>query len=202
MTDLAYPSDVAFTDTVKAVQKRKGSRGGYARMEESGGWETRITPDLSSFLAAQRSVFLATVNADGQPYIQHRGGPPGFLKTLDDKRFGFADFSGNRQYISQGNLLENAKAHLFAVDYRNRRRVKIWGTAQIIEGDAALMERLTPGDYRARVEQALVFTVTAWDVNCPQHIPVRYDAEEVGEALAEKDARIKALEAELAALRD
>lgn len=193
-TEFNYPSDVAFTETVKAIQKRKGSRGGYSRMEENDGWETRITPDLRAWLRAQRSVFLATANGAGQPYIQHRGGPAGFLTPLDDKRFGFADFSGNRQYVTQGNLEENAQAFLFTIDYANRRRVKIWGQAQIIEDDPFLLEKLTPEAYPARVEQALVFTVTAWDVNCPQHIPLRFDAEDVQAAIAERDAKIAALE--------
>ena len=108
-----YSSDVAFTSSVKAVQARKGSRRSYERMEEKGSWESRITPDLAGFIASQTSVFLATANAAGQPYIQHRGGPPGFLRVLDDKTIGFVDFAGNRQYITQGNLAENAKARYF-----------------------------------------------------------------------------------------
>ena len=135
-TDRTYSSDVAFTPTVKAIQARKGSRGAYGKMEEKGGWQTAITPDLKTFIEAQISIFLATANAEGQPYIQHRGGPPGFLRVLDEKTIGFADFRGNRQYITQGNLADNAKAHLFLVDYTHKRRVKIWGTARIVEGDA------------------------------------------------------------------
>ena len=131
----AYSSDVAFTPSVKALQTRKGSR---ARAEERGAWETRITPDLAEFIAAQTSVFLATVSDEGQPYIQHRGGPAGFLRILDDKTIGFVDFAGNRQYITQGNLADNPKAHLFLIDYARRRRVKIWGAARVVEGDAAL----------------------------------------------------------------
>jgi predicted pyridoxine 5'-phosphate oxidase superfamily flavin-nucleotide-binding protein len=112
-----YSSDVAFTPSVKALQARKGSRRGYERMEERGAWQSRVTPDLAHFIAAQTSVFLATVNAEGQPYIQHRGGPAGFLRVLDDKTIGFVDFAGNRQYVTQGNLLDNPKAHLFLIDY-------------------------------------------------------------------------------------
>ena len=196
-----YPSDVAFTEQVKAVQARKGSRRAYSRMEEGGSWQTRITPDLTDLIAAQISVFLATANAGGQPYIQHRGGPPGFLRVIDEKTIGFADFAGNRQYITQGNLDENPKAHLFLIDYENRRRIKIWGEARIVEGDAALIAQLMPGDYKARPEQALLFTVAAWDANCPQHIPQRFEAADVAAVLAERDARISALEAELAVFK-
>src|SRR5499426_3105238 len=193
----AYSSDVAFTPSVKSVQSRKGSRGAYARVEERGGWETRITPELAQFIAAQTSVFLATTNAEGQPYIQHRGGPPGFLHVLDDKTIAFADFAGNRQYITQGNLSDNPKVHLFLIDYAHRQRVKIWGEARVVEGDAALIAKLMPEGYRARPEQVLVMTVTAWDANCPQHIPQRIEAADVAAALAERDRRIEALEAEI-----
>ncbi len=130
-----YSSDVAFTPSVKAVQVKKGSREHFRRMEERGAWQTKITPDLARFIAAQTSVFLATANIAGQPYIQHRGGPPGFLHVLDEKTIGFVDFVGNRQYITQGNLLENAKAHLFLMDYAYRRRIKLWGQAKFLEND-------------------------------------------------------------------
>jgi predicted pyridoxine 5'-phosphate oxidase superfamily flavin-nucleotide-binding protein len=202
MAELLLPaSDVAFSPTVKAIQARKGSRNSYARMESQSGWSTEITPDLAAFIAEQRSVFLATANADGQPYIQHRGGPPGFLRVLDAKTLAFADYRGNRQYITQGNLADNAKAYLFLIDYAHRRRIKIWGTAKVVEEDPGLLERLMPPDYRAKPEQAIVFTVAAWDTNCPQHIPQRFEAEDVALALAERDRRIQTLEAELAALR-
>jgi predicted pyridoxine 5'-phosphate oxidase superfamily flavin-nucleotide-binding protein len=198
----AYSSDVAFTPTVKALQTRKGSRSAYARAEERGGWQTRIAPDLAEFIAAQTSVFLATVNADGQPYIQHRGGPPGFLRVLDDKTIGFVDYAGNRQYITQGNLADNPKAHMFLIDYAHRRRVKIWGEARVVEGDADLTARLMPPSYKARPEQVILFTVSAWDVNCPQHIPQRFEAADVAAALAERERRIEALEADVARLRE
>jgi predicted pyridoxine 5'-phosphate oxidase superfamily flavin-nucleotide-binding protein len=197
----AYASDVAFSPTVKALQARKGSRNGYARMEEGSGWETRITPELAAFVAAQRSVFLATANADGQPYIQHRGGPPGFLRALDERTIGFADFKGNRQYITQGNLADNPKAFLFLVDYAQRRRIKIWGRARIVEDDSALVASLMPENYQARPEQAILFDVAAWDTNCPQHIPQRFEAADVAAALEERDRRIAALEAEIVRLR-
>jgi predicted pyridoxine 5'-phosphate oxidase superfamily flavin-nucleotide-binding protein len=197
-----YSSDVAFTPTVKAVQARKGSRQAYARMEERGGWQTRITPDLAEFIGAQTSVFMATANSDGQPYIQHRGGPAGFLHVLDDRTIAFADFAGNRQYITQGNLADNPKAQLFLIDYVNRRRVKIWGEARVIEGDAELTARLMPQAYKARPEHVLRFTISAWDSNCPQHIPQRFEAADVAAAINERDQHIAALEAEVKQLRD
>jgi predicted pyridoxine 5'-phosphate oxidase superfamily flavin-nucleotide-binding protein len=198
----SYPSDVAFTPAVKAIQSRKGSRQGYASMEERGSWETRITPHLAEFIGRQASVFLGTASADGQPYIQHRGGPQGFLKVLDDRRLGFADFAGNRQYITLGNLSENPKAFIFLIDYRNRQRIKIWGEARVVEDDQELIKKLKPDGYRARVEQALVFTVSAWDSNCPQHIPQRLEAAEVKAMLAERDQRIEELTKELDRLRN
>ena len=197
----AYSSDVGFTPTVKAVQERKGSRAVYERMEEKGGWHTAITPDLKAFIEAQVSVFLATVNAEGQPYIQHRGGPAGFLRVLDENTIAFVDFAGNRQYITQGNLSDNAKAHLFLIDYAHRKRVKIWGEARVVEGSDKLVASLMPEGYKARPEQVILFTVTAWDANCPQHIPQRFEAADVAAALADRDRRIKELEAELAQLR-
>jgi predicted pyridoxine 5'-phosphate oxidase superfamily flavin-nucleotide-binding protein len=198
----AYSSDVAFTPTVKALQTRKGSRGAYARAEERGGWQTRITSDLAEFIAAQTSVFLATVNAEGQPYIQHRGGPPGFLRVVDDKTIGFVDFAGNRQYITQGNLADNPKAHMFLIDYAHRRRIKIWGEARVVEGDADLTARLMPQSYKARPEQVVLFTVSAWEMNCPQHIPQGCAAADVAGALAARERRIEELETELARLRE
>jgi len=203
-----YSSDVAFTPTVKALQSVKGSRRSYARLEEAGAWETRITPDLKTFIENQTSVFLATANAAGQPYIQHRGGPKGFLCVLDENIIGFADYAGNRQYITLGNLQENPKAHLFLIDYVRRRRFKLWGELRAVEGDEALIARLMPQGYKARAERAMLFSVSAWDANCPQHIPTRLDAADVTAALAERDAalaerdrRIAALEAEVAGLR-
>ena len=192
-----YASDVAFTPSVKAVQVRNGSRHAYARMEEKGSWQTRITPDLASFIGAQTSVFLATANAEGQPYIQHRGGPAGFLMVLDEATIGFADFAGNRQYITAGNLAENPKAQLFLIDYEHRQRVKIWGEARVVEGDTDLTAKLMPQGYKARPERVILFAVSAWDANCSQHIPQRFEAA----ALAARDRRIAELEAELARLR-
>ncbi len=193
-------SDVAFTPSVKAIQARKGSRGSYQRREAAGGWADRITPELRAFIEGQSSAFLGTASATGQPYIQHRGGPPGFLKVLDEQTIGFADFTGNRQYISQGNLAENPKACLFLIDYGTRRRIKLWGTARVVEGDDAMIAALMPVGYRARPEQAVLFTLNAWDANCPQHIPQRFAADEVAALVAARDARIAALEARLKSL--
>jgi predicted pyridoxine 5'-phosphate oxidase superfamily flavin-nucleotide-binding protein len=196
-----YSSDVAFTPAVKAIQARKGSREMFAEVEENGGWRTEIDENLAAFLAEASSFFLATASADGQPYIQHRGGLKGFIKVLDGKTLAFANYAGNRQYISQGNLSENPKAHIFVMDFAHRRRVKIWGTARMIEDDPALLASLMPKGYRARPEQVVVFTVTAWDTNCSQHIPQKFDAADVAAALMARDERIAELEAEVAALK-
>jgi len=190
-----YSSDVAFTPTVKAIQARKGSRDAYAQRAD---WRIEIDDDLASRLAEATSIYLGTASADGQPYIQHRGGPKGFIKILDSNTIAFADFSGNRQYITQGNLSENPRAYVFIMDYVRRRRVKLWGEAKVIEDDPALLQALMPKGYRARPEQAIVFQITAWDTNCPQHIPQKFDATDVAAALAARDARIAELEAELA----
>ena len=196
-----YSSDVAFTPAVKAIQARKGSREAYAHVEENGGWRTEIDDKLAAFLADTNSFFLATASADGQPYIQHRGGPKGFIKVLDKTTIAFADYAGNRQYITQGNLSENPRAHIFIMDYAHRRRVKIWGEARVVDDDPALLDSLMPKGYRARPEQAVIFKIAAWDTNCPQHIPQKFDAADVAAALAQRDARISELEAELAKLR-
>ena len=147
------------------------------------------------------SLYFATATADGQPYIQHRGGPKGFVKILDKNTLAFADYSGNRQYITQGNLSENPKAYIFIMDYAHRRRVKIWGEARVVDDDPALMKSLMPAGYKARPEQVILFKVSAWDTNCPQHIPQKFDAADVASALAARDGRIAELEAELAALK-
>lgn len=199
--DPVHASDVAFSPAVKSVQERRGSRAGHAQREQKGAWPTTISPDLKAFIEAQISVFLATASADGQPYIQHRGGPEGFLRVLDEKTIGFADFAGNRQYITLGNLGENAKAYLFLIDYAHKRRVKIWGTARVVEDDPALVARLMPEGYRARPEQAILFTVAAWDTNCPQHIPQRFEAADVADALQRREQRIAELEAEVERLK-
>jgi predicted pyridoxine 5'-phosphate oxidase superfamily flavin-nucleotide-binding protein len=196
-----YASDVAFSPAVKAIQARKGSREAYARSEQRG-WRTEVDDNLAAFLAEANSFYFATASADGQPYIQHRGGPKGFLKVLDKQTLAFADYAGNQQFITQGNLSENPKAYIFVMDYAHRRRVKIWGEARIVEDDEALTTSLMPKGYRARPEQVILFKIAAWDTNCPQHIPQKFDAGDVAAALAARDARIAELEAEVAALKE
>ncbi|MGR3320995.1 MAG: pyridoxamine 5'-phosphate oxidase family protein [Pseudooceanicola sp.] len=189
--------DVAFTAAVRAAQEARGSREGYARLEAKRPWPNRVTPELAEFVGQQTSVFFGTANAAGQPYIQHRGGPAGFLRVLGDRQLGFADLAGNRQYITLGNLSENARAILFLIDYENRRRIKIWGRARVVEDDPDLLDRLHSGD--GRPERVILFDIDAWDINCPQHIPRRIGLDRVATLLAERDARIAALQAELAA---
>ena len=194
-------TDIAFSPAVKAVQERRGSRTAYARLEQNGGWDTMVDAVLAKFINGMRSFYLATASKDGQPYVQHRGGPPGFLRVIDETTLAFADFTGNRQYITTGNLAENPRAVLFLMDYLHRKRVKIWGQARVIENDPELIARLFPEDYRARPEAAILFTVEAWDANCPQHIPQMVFAEDVAAAIEVLNERIAALEAENARLR-
>src|SRR5262245_44999927 len=195
-----YPSDIAFTPAVKGVQTAKGSRDRYAKVERRG-WRTRVTPDLADFLAGLDMCYLGTASAEGQPYIQYRGGPPGFLKVLDERTLAFADFGGNRQYITVGNLSENPRAFLFLMDYANQQRVRLWGTARVVEDDAELLVRLRDSDYPGKVERAIVFTVEAWDINCPQHIHQRFSQRQVQPVIEQLQHRIAELEAELAKLR-
>src|SRR6202790_890108 len=197
----SHSSDVAFTPAVKAIQARKGSREACAQVEAGGGWRTEIDDNLAAYLAEANSLYFATASADGQPYIQHRGGPKGFIRILDQNTLAFADYSGNRQYITQGNLSENPKAHIFLMDYAHRRRVKIWGEARVVDDDPALTKSLMPPGYKARPEQVILFKVSTWDTNCPQHIPQKFDAADVAAALASRDTRIAELEAELGALK-
>ena len=190
---LEFSSDIAFTPSVKSVQLRKGSRTAYSRMEQRGSWQTGISPDLATFIEAQTSVFLATATLDAQPYIQHRGGPPGFIRVLDERMIGFVDFAGNRQYITQGNLSDNPKACLLLIDYVHQKRVKIWGEARIVENDAALLAALMPDGCKARPEQVILFRVATWDANCPQHISRRFEPADAAAAVAECDKRISSL---------
>jgi len=166
-------------------------------MEEKGGFRDTVDEYLAGFIAARDSFYLATASADGQPYLQHRGGKKGFLKVIDDKTLAFADFKGNKQYISAGNLSENPKAYIFLMDYANRRRIKIWGEAKVVEDAPDLVKKLFDNDYQAVPERAIVFTISAWDVNCPQHIPRKFDEAEIEEILKPFQERIAELEAEL-----
>ncbi len=192
--------DYAFSPSVRAIQAERGSRTAYAKREANHDLGNTITPDIAQYLAQANSAYLATVSADGQPYIQHRGGPHGFLKVVDERTIGFADYVGNKQYISTGNLQDNSKAFLFIMDYAHRRRLKIWGEARVTR-DPAEIAKLVDADYDARIEQAILFTVNAWDRNCPQHIPQLFPADAVAAALGDLEERNKALEAEVAALK-
>jgi predicted pyridoxine 5'-phosphate oxidase superfamily flavin-nucleotide-binding protein len=189
--------DIAFTPAVKAEQARRGSDRVYAE----GGFRGRVTADLAAFLAERDSFYLGSASGDGRPYIQHRGGPKGFLKVLGPTLLGFADFAGNRQYITLGNLAENDRVFLFLMDYANRARIKLWGRARVVEGDAALMEALALPGYRARPERAILIEVEAWDVNCRQHIQPRYDEATVARVVEKLTSRIAELEAEVAQLK-
>ena len=189
-------SDVAFSPEVKRVQQERGSRSQYSRMEQTRGWLTTVTPRLAAFIAERDSFYFATASAAGQPYVQHRGGPPGFLHVVDEQTLAFADFVGNKQYITTGNLSENDKAFLFLMDYETRTRVKIWGRAEVIS-DAAKIAELMPKNYEARPEQAIVFHLAAWDSNCQQHIPLLVHAKDVAARIAELEARVRELESEL-----
>ncbi|OYU33575.1 pyridoxamine 5'-phosphate oxidase family protein [Novosphingobium sp. PASSN1] len=196
-----HTSDIAFSPTVKAIQTERGSRGNYARIEQRGGFRTAMTADLIAFLADIDTAYLATTNSMGQPYAQHRGGPKGFIKRVDGQTLGFVDYVGNRQYVTTGNLAENDKAFLFLMDYAHRRRIKLWGKARVVAGDAVLIDQLMPEDYPARPEQVILFTVAAWDINCPQHIPQKLNAADIASQVAEQRARITHLEADNARLR-
>ncbi len=200
MSDLI--SDIAFTAAVKARQARHGSRDGLANGLSKQDWQIDLTDDLKRFIGVVDSFYIASVSQDGHPYIQHRGGPRGFLNVLDDRTLAFADYSGNRHYISAGNIDGNDRVHLFFMDYANHQRVKLWGRAKLVDDDTSLIERLMPQGYRARPERAVVITVEAWDVNCPQHIPTLYPEDVVQHATVKLSARIAELEAENAALKE
>ena len=191
------PEDVLFSPAVKAEQTRLGSRAQF----EGRTWNTEITDDLRQFLAVIDTFFFATASADGRPYIQHRGGPPGLRKPIGSHTLAFADFAGNRQYISLGHLRENDRAHIFILHFATQQRVKLWGRARIVEGDLELMERLVDPRYRARPERAIAFTIEAWDINCRQHIVPRYSEAEIAPAVDQLTQRIKQLEAEVARLK-
>ena len=192
-----YSSDIAFTSSVKAIQTEKGSRASYARMEQGGGWETVVTPELQAFLAELDMFYLGTANAEGQPYIQYRGGSPGFLRVVDSKTLGFGDFAGNRQYITLGNIAENPKAFIFLMDYARSRRIKLWGKLRIVEGDHELLEKLRDDSYPGKVERAMLFEIEAWDVNCPQHIHRRFSQTQIAPVIEQLQSKIAELEAKL-----
>lgn len=194
MNNRKYVSDIAFTSIVKSVQEKKGSRKSYSRMEESIGWQNKIDANLENFISQRNSFYLATANSEGQPYIQHRGGPKGFLRVFDDKTLAFADYSGNRQYITIGTLQENLKAFIFLMNYPDRIRIKIWGTAKVIEDDKELIEEVHQNDYNAKPERVILFNVEAWDINCSQHITPRYSNDEMESPIQKLQERIDELE--------
>jgi predicted pyridoxine 5'-phosphate oxidase superfamily flavin-nucleotide-binding protein len=194
---MSGPDDVMFSPSVKAEQARLGSRAMFEDRE----WKTEIGDDLRQFLGVIDTFFFATASADGRPYIQHRGGPPGFLKTIGTQTLAFADFAGNRQYITLGHLKENDRAHIFILHFATRQRVKLWGRARVVENDLELMERLVDPAYKARPQRAVVFTVEAWDINCPQHIVPRYSEGEIAPGINKLVARIKELEEEVERLK-
>jgi predicted pyridoxine 5'-phosphate oxidase superfamily flavin-nucleotide-binding protein len=195
------PSDIAFTPTVKAIQERRGSRAAYHKMEQTRGWHTTVTPEIAAFIRERDSAYLATANAAGQPYVQHRGGPPGFIRVIDPRTLGFADYVGNRQYITTGNLAENDRAFLFLMDYAHQRRIKIWGRARVVENDPELMATIMPAGYDATPEQVILFAIEAWDMNCHQHIPRMVNVAAVVATIEQAEQRIAKLEAENARLR-
>jgi uncharacterized protein len=193
-------SDIVLTPAARRAQAQRGSARAYDK-RVAAGFPERVTNELAAFIAERDTAFFATVSAAGAPYIQHRGGPKGFIKVLDDKTLAFADYAGNRQYITISNLADNDRAYLFLLDFARQRRIKLWGRAGVVEDDPALLARLSDPGYRARPERAILFTIDAWDVNCSQHITARFTEAEVAEATAPLLQRIAALEAENARLR-
>lgn len=193
-------ASIVFTPAAQKAQAERGSARAYAaRVAE--GFPDTVTPELAKFIAEQDTVFLGTASADGAPYIQHRGGPPGFIKVIDEKTLGFADYRGNRQYITLANLSENDRAYLFLLDPARKQRIKIWGRARVIENDVALVEKLFDAGYKAKPERVILFTIEAWDVNCSQHIVTRYTEAQLEAGFADIRQHITALEAENATLR-
>lgn len=191
--------DIAFTPAVQAVQERLGSRAGYARAADGPDWGDTLGPAEAGFIGERDSVYLASVGETGWPYIQHRGGPKGFVRVLDDRTIGFADFRGNRQYVTVGNIAGDDRVSLFFMDYANRARLKVFGLGRAVEpGEAALLSRLEVPGYRARVERGIIITVAGFDWNCPQHITQRFTLEEVEAATAPLRARLAELEQKLA----
>jgi predicted pyridoxine 5'-phosphate oxidase superfamily flavin-nucleotide-binding protein len=193
-------SELVFPPAVRRAQAERGTTQVYDR-KVAAGFPNTVTPELAAFIAEQDTAFLGTASADGAPYIQHRGGPKGFIKVVDERTLGFADYRGNRQYITVGNLSENDRACLFLIDFSRRQRIKLWGRARVVEHDDALVGKLFDHGYKARPERVILFTIEAWDVNCSQHITARMTVPEVEGLLGTVEARIAALQAENARLR-
>ncbi len=193
-------SSRVFTPAARQAQAERGSAKAYDQ-RVADGFPDLVTAELAKFIAEQDTAFLATATADGAPYVQHRGGPKGFIKVIDDRTLGFADFRGNRQYITLANLADNDRAFLFLLDPARRQRIKLWGRARVVENDPALIERLFDKGYKARPERAILFTIEAWDVNCSSHIVTRFTEAEVEQAFAAVKAKVEELQAENARLR-
>jgi uncharacterized protein len=194
-------SDIVFSPAVKQTQEALGSRAMFAEREAAGGFQAEITSDLAEFIGTITTCYLATASLAVQPTVQHRGGPAGFLHVRDKHTIMFADFAGNQQYISLGNISENPQVALILMDYEGRRRVKVWGTAEIVTDDPALLKALLPKGYRARAKRVIAITVAAWDINCSQHIPQMFPAARVAETVLELQQRIDALTADNHRLR-
>jgi hypothetical protein len=199
---MATAAEIVFPASARRMQERYGSRAAYARRDQPDGFRRAVDDDLAAFLAELDSFFIATATADGQPYVQHRGGPKGFLKILGPTTLGFADFTGNRQYITAGRLTENPAVCLFLIDYAHPARVKVWGRGRIVEDDPQLLTRLADQAYKARVERAILIEIDAWDMNCRKHIPQKFAASDVEAAVSKLQSRIGELESENAALRE
>lgn len=193
-------SDIVFTPAARRAQAERGSATRYDE-RAAAGFPNTVTPELAAFISEQDTAFLGTASANGAPYIQHRGGPKGFIKVVDERTLGFADYRGNRQYITLGNLSENDRAYLFLIDFSRRQRIKLWGRARMVENDDALVGKLFDHGYKARPERVILFSIEAWDVNCSQHIAARLTADEVEGLLGTVQERIAALQAENARLR-
>jgi hypothetical protein len=193
-------ADLVFTPAVQQAQAERGSAKAYtARVEK--GFPDKVTLELAAFIAEQDTAFLGTASAQGAPYIQHRGGPKGFIKVIDEHTLGFADYRGNRQYITLANLSENDRAFLFLLDAARKQRIKLWGRARVVENDAALIEKLFDKGYKAKPERVILFTIEAWDVNCSQHIVTRFTEAELEQAFAAVQTKVAELEAENSRLR-
>src|SRR3954449_9021433 len=189
-----------FTPAAQQAQAERGSAKHYERRLEEG-FPDKVTPELAQFIAEQDTAFLATATADGAPYIQHRGGPKGFIKVVDERTLGFADYRGNRQYITLANLSENDRAYLFLIDFSRRQRIKLWGRARAVENDDALVANLFDHGYKARTERVILFTIEAWNANCSQHITARLSEPEIEGLFTTVQQQISALQAENARLR-
>ncbi len=199
----AHFFDLAFTPSVQAAQEANGSRRAYARHHEESAGPDHLSDNETAFITERDSFYMATVSETGWPYLQHRGGPKGFVKVLDDRTLGFADYRGNRQYVSLGNLANDGRAALFFMDYPRQARLKLLARVRAVDlaNEPKFAAALVDADYKAKVERALLIRVEAFDWNCPQHITPRFTAEEVRPVITRQEARIAELEAEILALK-